>query len=246
MWASFFIFAPMLTNAEIKEIRSLREKKFRDASGLFVVEGEKLLREAEAADGFKVEKVFRIEDIGEEKMSRISSSTSPPPVLAVVRKPEMATAEDCTPEGLCLALDGIRDPGNMGTIMRTADWFGIRRIYVSDDCVEAFNPKVVQASMGSVFRVQLVTAALPELCARWRNAGMQVYGTLLDGQDIYASELCSEGLIIMGNESNGISREVAAGITHSLCIPKYAGSRAESLNVAVATAVVLAEFRRRT
>lgn len=233
----------MISNAEIKLIRSLREKKFRDLSGMFTVEGEKMVGEA-VSSGFKVEKIWKIEDIGREAMSRISSFSSPSPVLALVRKPEPEKGvEEC--RGLCLALDSVRDPGNMGTIIRICDWFGIEKLFVSEDCVEIYNPKVIQSSMGSIFRVPVVTADIAETCRRFNAAGLPVYGTFLDGTDIYSNGLSGEGLIIMGNESNGICAAVEKEVNSRLRIPSYGNSGAESLNVAVATAVTVAEFRRR-
>lgn len=231
-----------ITQAEIKQIRSLGEKKFRDATGLFVVEGEKMVQEA-LDSGFKVVRVLRREEIGDAVMARISQLSSPSPVLAVVARPEPAADEPV--RGLCLALDGIRDPGNMGTIIRIADWFGVETVYASADCVELFNPKVIQASMGSVFRVRLVTADIPALARRFREAGMRVYGTFLDGADLYQEALQPEGLVVMGNEANGIRPAVAAEVDARLTIPSFGKSGAESLNVAAATAVTLSEFRRR-
>ncbi len=152
----------MLSTADIKRIRSLAQKKFRDESGLFVVEGEKMVAEA-LASSFAVEAVYRREEIGEKAMERISSLSSPSPALAVVRqKPESPlTLPD---KGLCLVLDGIRDPGNLGTLLRIAAWFGIAAVYASSDCVDWYNPKVVQATMGALFRVPFHTAGLPTLC----------------------------------------------------------------------------------
>lgn len=231
-----------LSNSEIKRIHSLKEKKFRDSLGLFTVEGEKMVREAEASS-FEVIKVLHQEEIGKELMNKLSSFSSPSPVLAVVKRPELCSTPKA--EGLCLALDSVRDPGNMGTIIRLAEWFGVSTVYVSADCVEIFNPKVIQSSMGSIFRVKVVTADIPDLCRMFRNAGKKVYGTFLDGTDIYRQELSTEGLVVMGNESNGVSGAVAAEVDSRLFIPSYGDSKAESLNVAVATAVTLAEFRRR-
>lgn len=255
----------MLTNAEIKKIRSLKEKKFRDEYGLFVVEGEKLVQEALNSD-FEVVAVYRIEEIGEAAMAKISLTSSPSPVLAVVAKPGLegsavgrggltgnggfgnmseAAEEHGLPEGLSLALDSVRDPGNLGTIIRIADWFGVETVFVSSDTVEAYNPKVVQATMGSIFRVRVVEASIPELCRAYKAAGKPVYGTLLDGGNIYDAKLGNEGLIVMGNESNGISQEVRRELSAGLLIPSFGKSGAESLNVGVATALTLSEFRRR-
>jgi TrmH family RNA methyltransferase len=234
----------MLTNAEIKRIKSLKDKKFRDEYGQFAVEGEKLVGEA-LCSGFKVLAVYRTEEIGEEAMSRMSQLSSPSPVLAVVEKPEPRGL--VLERGLYLGLDSVRDPGNMGTILRLADWFGISTVFASQDCVEVFNPKVVQASMGSVFRVNTVFCDLQDICRRFRAMDMPVYGTFLDGKDIYSQTLADEGLIVMGNEASGVSPEVASFASTRLLIPSFAAGRrtAESLNVATATAIVLSEFRRR-
>lgn len=221
----------------------MREKKFRDESGLFVVEGEKLVREA-LDSGFTVRAVWRREEIGEAAMARITQLSSPSPVLAVVERPRRPLPQSLT-QGLYLALDGIRDPGNMGTILRIADWFGVEAVFVSEDCVEPFNPKAIQASMGSVFRVAVIETALPPLCRRFREAGMPVWGTFLDGKDLYREPLGSAGMVVMGSESAGIRPEVAAWVDARLWIPSFGRSGAESLNVAAATAVTLSEFRRR-
>lgn len=236
------IFATMLTNAEIKTIRSLREKKFRDAEGLFVVEGEKMVAEA-LASSFEVLRVLRTEEIGAAAMERLSSCATPPPVLAVVRMPR-ENVPDGIPDGLVLALDSVRDPGNFGTILRIADWFGVRNVYASPDTVETFNPKTVQASMGSVFRVCVHRCGIAPVCRAFRAAGRKVYGTVLDGENIYSAQLGANGLVIMGNESVGISPEVSGLLDLRLRIPSFGGG-AESLNVAVASAVTLSEFRRR-
>lgn len=231
-----------LSNAEIKQIRSLREKKFRDSLGLFVVEGEKMVEEA-LASSFEVLKVLRQEDIGKELMDKLSSFSSSSPVMAVVKRP--AVQCEASTGGLCLALDSVRDPGNMGTIIRLAEWFGVETLFYSPDSVEIFNPKVIQSSMGSIFRVKAVCADIPSICRMFHNAGQNVYGTFLDGDNIYGTELSKEGLVVMGNESRGISRETAALVDSRILIPSYGNSKAESLNVAVATAVTLAEFKRR-
>ena len=232
----------MLTNAEIKTIRSLREKKFRDELGLFTVEGEKSVAEA-LASSFEVVRVLRAEDIGASAMERISQCATPSPVLAVVRMPKEDMPAEL-PDGLVLALDSVRDPGNFGTILRIADWFGVKHVYASPDSVETFNPKTVQASMGSVFRVSVHRADLSPVCRAFKDAGREVCGTVLDGENIYAAELDADGLVVMGNESTGISDEVRRLLDCRLRIPSFGGG-AESLNVAVATAVTLSEFRRR-
>lgn len=238
---------------DIKMIKSLSLKKFRDEYGLFAVEGEKMVGEA-LDSGFEVVDVLRVEEIGEKTMSRISSMSSPSPCLAVLRKPADISLGDLNGRklgaGLYLALDSIRDPGNLGTILRTADWFGIEAVFASPDTVDIFNPKVVQSTMGAIFRVRFHYCDIPSLCRKVREAGGKVFGTFLDGDDIYAKSLDSgkerPSLVITGNESNGISAAVAKEVTDRLYIPSYSrGKGPESLNAAVATAVTLAEFRRK-
>lgn len=242
---------------EIKRVRSLSDKKFRDRYGLFCVEGEKMVDEA-LRSGFDVETVYRKDVIGEEQMSRISSLSSPSPVLAVVRKPQDINISSDTAlsgalgqSGLYLALDTIRDPGNLGTILRVADWFGIDAVFAAPDTVDLFNPKVVQATMGAIFRVKFHYAEIPALCRAAVSAGGNVYGTFLDGSDMYEKQLNpgkdSPSVIVIGNESNGISNEVAGLVSDRLYIPPYPknDTGSESLNAAVATAITVAEFRRR-
>lgn len=242
---------------EIKRVRSLSDKKFRDRYGLFCVEGEKMVDEA-LRSGFDVETVYRKDEIGEEQMSRISSLSSPSPALAVVRKPQdinlssdAALSSTLGRSGLYLALDTIRDPGNLGTILRVADWFGIDAVFASPDTVDVFNPKVVQATMGAIFRVKFHYAEIPALCRAAVSAGGNVYGTFLDGSDMYEKQLNtgkdSPSVIVIGNESNGISDEVAGLVSDRLYIPPYPkdDTGSESLNAAVATAITVAEFRRR-
>lgn len=242
---------------EIKRVRSLSDKKFRDRYGLFCVEGEKMVDEA-LRSGFDVETVYRKDEIGEEQMGRISSLSSPSPALAVVRKPQDINLSSDTAlsgalgrSGLYLALDTIRDPGNLGTILRVADWFGIDAVFAAPDSVDVFNPKVVQATMGAIFRVKFHYAEIPALCRAAVSAGGNVYGTFLDGSDMYEKQLNtgkdSPSVIVIGNESNGISDEVAGLVSDRLYIPPYPknDTGSESLNAAVATAITVAEFRRR-
>lgn len=238
----------MISNNELKRVKSLQNKKFRDELGLFTVEGEKLVGEA-LASPFEVVAVYRRDEIGEEAMARISSLSSPSPVLAVVRKPAYDDPTSAPAPGLYLAVDSVRDPGNLGTIIRTADWFGVDAIFCSPGTVDVYNPKVVQSTMGAIFRKKIIYCDIPSLCESITSAGMDVFGTFLDGVDIYREAvLPATGLIVMGNEADGISDAVAAKVTSRLYIPSFqpAGSpTSESLNVAVATAVTLSEFRRR-
>jgi len=243
--------AMSISNNEIKRIKSLSQKKFRDSTGLFVAEGEKIVAEA-VRSGFAVEKVYRRDDIGEEAMSRISLLSSPSPVLAVIRQPDRVTVAGRPDNGLFLGLDSIRDPGNLGTIIRIADWFGINSIYAAADTVDVYNPKVVQATMGAIFRIRFIYCDLVETSEKFVEAGGKVYGTFLDGKNIYGCglETGSESpvMIVVGNESEGISPEVARIVSDRLYIPPFPAdcSGSESLNAAVATAVAVAEFRRRT
>ena len=235
-----------MTNAEIKYIKSLSQKKFRDQYGVFVVEGEKMVKEA-VASGFVVDKIYRTEEIGEAAMERISALSSPSPALAVVRKPLAIDKAEVPSKGLFLALDGIRDPGNLGTILRIADWFGIDAVYASEDTVDIFNPKVVQATMGAIFRVKFHYCSVPALCKDVLARGGKVYGTFLDGQNMFQKQLETVfSVIVIGNEANGISKETAACVSDRLFIPPYPADDpgSESLNAAVATAITVAEFRR--
>lgn len=247
-----------ISNNEIKKVKSLQQKKFRDEEGLFIVEGEKMVSEAENS-GFKVEKTYLRSDIGEDAMKRISALANPSPVLAVVRKPEDIYVDDpdtlvglLEKGGLFLALDSIRDPGNLGTILRIADWFGIEAVFAAKDSVDVFNPKVVQATMGAVFRVKMHYVDLPELSGLVLSLGGKIYGTFLDGENIYGRNLDTGTdcpvVVVIGNESDGISDEMATLVSDRLFIPPYPADQpgSESLNAAVATAVTIAEFRRRT
>lgn len=246
-----------ISNGEIKKVKSLAQKKFRDQYGLFTVEGDKMVSEAEAS-GFVVEKIYRKNDIGEELMGRISSLTSPSPALAVVRKPDDINVDDLSAltsllssGGLFLALDSIRDPGNLGTILRIADWFGIKAVFATKDTVDVFNPKVVQATMGAIFRVKMHYLDLPALSKIVLSSGGHVYGTFLDGRNIYERSLdngmTAPSMIVIGNESEGISSEMGALVSDRLYIPPYPAddSGSESLNAAIATAITVSEFRRR-
>ena len=237
-----------ISKNELRQVRALAQKKFRDETGLFVVEGEKMVAEA-LESGFEVVSVYRRDDIGEEAMARLSSLSSPSPALAVVRQP--APVPFKASKGLFLALDGIRDPGNLGTILRIADWFGIDGVIASPDTVELYNPKVVQATMGAIFRVPFHRQDIPAFCRSVLASGGHVYGTFLDGKNLYQRDLdCgteAPSVIVIGNESHGISPATAACVSDRLFIPPYPSDDpgSESLNAAIATAITVAEFRRR-
>lgn len=246
-----------ISNNEIKKVKSLSQKKFRDEYGLFVVEGDKMVEEA-LSSGLTVEKVYKTDDIGIDAMSRITALSSPSPALAVVRKPSDIYVEDVSvfsemfaDGGLYLALDTIRDPGNLGTILRIADWFGIDAVFAAKDTVDVFNPKVVQATMGAIFRVKMHYVDLPAISKMITEKGGHVFGTFLDGENMYMKDLDngtdSPSMIVIGNESTGISEKMAESVTDRLYIPPYPAddSGSESLNAAIATAITVAEFRRR-
>lgn len=248
-----------ISNNEIKKVKSLQQKKFRDEYGLFVVEGEKMVEEA-MKSGFAVENVYLRDEIGHEAMGRMSSLNSPSPSLAVIRKPSDVYVEHeedldslvSADGGLYLGLDTIRDPGNLGTILRIADWFGIDAVFAERDTVDVFNPKVVQATMGAVFRVKMHYVDLPKVSEIILGKGGKVYGTFLDGRNMYSRDLDPGNdrpvMIVTGNESEGISERMEGLVSDRLYIPPYpAGSPgSESLNAAIATALTVAEFRRRT
>ena len=246
----------MISKNQIKLIRSLELKKNRRRENLFVAEGPKVVGDLLQA-GFLPHSVFSTTErpdaqlITEEELRRISFLQHPQEVLALFQIPVQPSdilhhPSDIIsqPSSLSLALDGVQDPGNVGTIIRIADWFGIDTIYCSPDTADVYNPKVVQATMGSLAHVHIIYCDLLELFAKCQ---CPVYGTLLDGKNIYEQSLTADGIIVMGNEGNGISEAVREKITHRLLIPNYhtGDHTAESLNVAIATAITCAEFKRR-
>ena len=240
----------MLSKNQIKLIKSLESKKFRKREGLFVAEGPKVVGDLLRA-GYQPHAIFSTEPrpdaelITDDELHRISFLQHPQEVLAVFHIPTPQESSNFhLPSDICLALDGVQDPGNVGTIIRIADWFGITHIYCSPDTADVYNPKVVQATMGSLAHVQITYCDLVPLL---RDAAVPVYGTLLDGQDIYQQPLSREGVIVMGNEGNGISPEVRQLVSHKILIPNFNKNTetAESLNVAIATAITCSEFRRR-
>ncbi len=241
----------MISKNQQKLIRSLELKKNRRREGLFVAEGPKVVGDLLRA-GYVSRAIFSTTErpdaqlVTDDELQRISFLQHPQQVLAVLEIPPHPTAVPCvTDSTLALALDGVQDPGNVGTIIRIADWFGIDTIYCSADTADVYNPKVVQATMGSLAHVHVYYTDLVQLL---KQATCPVYGTLLDGRDLYQEELTPHGIIVMGNEGNGISPAVRALVSHRLLIPNYHASdseTAESLNVAIATAITCAEFRRR-
>lgn len=254
-----------IAKSEIKQVRSLQQKKFRDELGLFVAEGDKCVEELQK--GFELVALYREgENATRVEIEQMSGLQTPQGTIAVFRKPILPLApslEERAGGEVLLALDGVQNPGNLGTIIRTCDWFGVHDIVCSRDTADCFNPKVVQATMGALTRVRVHYTDLAEWlkAVSSQHSDVRIYGTLLDGKDMYEelsairNQLSAEGsklkaessIIIMGNEGNGISEEVRRLVTHPIRIPSYpkGAETSESLNVAIATAIVLAEFRRR-
>lgn len=252
-----------LSKNKIRYIHSLEQKKFRRQENAFVAEGHKSVGDLLTA-GCTARLIIATEEwrcpvtlsdktecitVTEEELKKASLLLTPQQVLGVftMSGQDSLPPADTIEKELCLCLDGVQDPGNLGTIIRTADWFGIRHIICSQTTADAFNPKVVQATMGSIARVRIcytdLTGWLPSL-----PEGTPVYGTMLEGDDLYSATLSDHGIIVMGNEGNGISEEVGTLLTQRLLIPPYptCNKTAESLNVSIATAIICAEFRRRS
>lgn len=247
-----------LSKNKIKYFKSLKEKKFRNQYNCFVAEGEKIVFDlmgtckcqliAALPDIISLHDELTAEEIivaSEGELKRATSFKSPPSVIAVFYQPEFNEKELDLYNNLSLVLDGVQDPGNVGTIVRIADWFGIKNIFCSYDCADIFNPKTIQATMGSIARVRVIYTDIIELIQK--NNNLPVYGTFLDGKSIYNESLSSNGFIVMGSEGKGISSEIELLISDRLFIPNYPIDikSSESLNVAVATAITCSEFRRR-
>jgi len=248
----------MISKNQIKYIRQLELKKYRKREGVFVAEGPKVV--GDLLRRYQPVAVYATEEwqgqgailVTDDELHRISFLQHPQQVLALFPIPSASTMAAANTSlftshfSLALALDGVQDPGNLGTIIRIADWFGIDTIYCSEDTADAYNPKVVQATMGSIARVNIIYTNLVTLFDSLPPS-YPVYGTLLDGEDIYQQPLTQEGIIVMGNEGNGISETIRQRVNHRLLIPCFReGDTAESLNVAIATAITCSEFRRRT
>ncbi len=247
----------MISKAKVKFIRSLERKKVRMQEGVFVAEGPKVVGELlqvavptiiVSTSEWKEHHPFltAIESyiVTEDELRQVSFLQHPQEVLAIF--PFINSPMAIPSDSLTLALDGIQDPGNLGTIIRIADWFGIKTVYCSLSTVDVYNPKVMQATMGSIARVRVIYTDLLKMIDSL-PADYPVYGTFLDGDSIYQQELPSKGMIVMGNEGNGVSSEIASKVTRRLLIPHYPQDSitTDSLNVAIATAITCAEFRRR-
>lgn len=239
----------MVSKNQIKLINSLQQKKYRKLHNLFIAEGKKVIQELIDAK-FDLEHLFVTKEnlfdkkyhsvlISDVELKKISALTTANDCLAVFKTKEITFKESA---GLELALDDIKDPGNMGTIIRLCDWFGISRIVCTEECVDIYNPKVVQATMGSLARVEVVYT---DLSTYVKNANTEVFGTFMEGENIYKQVLPTTGIIVMGNEANGISREIEQLVTQKISIPRFGSlQQTESLNVATATAIILSEFKR--
>lgn len=244
-----------MTKAELQLVRSLADKRGRTQTGLFVAEGAKLVGEIRSSH-LRVHKIFALEGLFEgpatetvapRDMERLTLLKTPADCLALVEMPRYELRPEALDGKLTLALDDVQNPGNLGTIVRLADWFGIEDIVCSPSTADCYNPKVVQATMGAILRVRVHYTDLAAFLARAAARDLPVYGTFLEGQNLYRADLAEAGIVLMGNEGRGVSTDAARHVTHKLFIPPYPADRtgSESLNVAMATGIVCSEFRRR-
>ncbi len=239
-----------MSKTHIALIRSLQRKKERDRLGLFVAEGSKTI--SELLPHFRCHSLFSTnltllpdaQYINDKELQRLSLLQTPQDAIAIFHKRD---ATEITFDDIIIILDGVQDPGNVGTIIRLADWYGIRHIVCGNDCADCYNPKTVQATMGSLARVNIKYVSQLDLWLNNIPRTIPIYGTLLDGNDIYSTATTTPALIIMGSEGHGISQPVRDKITHKIRINPYPPEHptAESLNVAIAAAITIAEFRRR-
>lgn len=253
----------MLSKNQIKLISSLQKKKFRDQHQLFIAEGDKLVMDLlqtnikvaylvytpDWKNAVCTEHLSHVENRIETESSyikKISSLKTPSSVIGVFRISNSPTDDDQIENSLSLLLDDIQDPGNLGTIIRIADWFGIKQIFCSQNTVDLYNPKVIQATMGAIARINLSYTSLSDLIVKYQSPDFPVYGTFLEGKTIYNCELKNKGFIVMGNEGKGVSDEIRNLVSDKLFIPNFPSDQhtSESLNVSVATAIICSEFRR--
>lgn len=240
----------MVSKNQIKLITSLQQKKYRKQEQLFIAEGIKVVQELlfsnfELLYLFTTKQDFlevskdKVHAITDSELKKISALANPNTCLAVFKMPN---PKEWNEKGLILALDDVRDPGNLGTIIRLCDWFGIETLFCSEESVDIYNPKVVQATMGSISRVNVVYGDLEMFL---NESSLPVFGTFMDGNNIYQEKLPKEGIIVMGNEANGISPSVEKLVSQRIAIPRFGNLQlTESLNVATATAIILSEFKR--
>jgi RNA methyltransferase, TrmH family len=251
----------MLSTNTIKYLRSLSIKKYRNLYGKFIAEGPKIVSEL-AGSNLKISDLYAIQNwvdensyqtgkvssvniITDEQLNKISCLSTPNQVLAVVEIPEIKFDKGIAETSMIIALDNIRDPGNLGTIIRVADWFGMSHIVCSENSVDAYNPKTVQASMGSISRVHIYYENIADLLKSVSQT-INVYGAFLEGKTIYEESFSKTGIVVIGNEANGISYEIEKLISKKICIPSGNNNRihAESLNASVATAIICSEMNR--
>lgn len=241
----------MVSKNQIKLINSLHQKKFRQINKLFIAEGIKVIQELLDAQ-YELDQIYAtvplFKEVSENKktlisdveLKKISALTVPNNCLAVFKIPSEKVFNE---KGLIVALDSIRDPGNLGTIIRICDWFGVEQIICSQDTVDVYNPKVIQATMGSISRVNFIYT---DLVAVLQETKLPVFGTFMNGENIYKMDVPQEGIIVMGNEANGISKAIENTVKNKIAIPRFGAlQKTESLNVATATAIILSEFRRK-
>jgi TrmH family RNA methyltransferase len=252
----------MISIQTIKRVKSLQQKKFREEEHCFVAETPKIVEELLSSNAYSVEVVYALkpwidanwkrfarhtlEDVSQKELERISGLQTPNQVLAVVKKPDISVNFEMIFSDTCLMLDDIRDPGNLGTILRIADWFGIKNVICSNESVEYTNPKCVQASMGSFLRVSIHYGDLPRILSQ-KPENMPIYGTFMEGENIYQTELEQKSCIVIGSEAHGISKSVESLMTKKIHIPSFSVEKnhAESLNASIATAIFCSELKRR-
>lgn len=246
----------MLSKNKIKYLRSLKLKKFRQKYNKFSVEGEKIVSELIRSQNVEIETIIatkewhqqyfnetlgrkiNIEVVERDDIKKVSNLNTPPSVFAVVNQTNSEWNKDIINDNFSLFLDDIQDPGNMGTILRIADWFGIPFVFCSEKCVDIYNPKTIQSSMGAFLRLNILTTSFENLYNRFRN--LPFYGTVLDGKNIFEEKKFQKGIVVIGNEGKGISEDILKKITHQILIPRGEKGGAESLNAAVATGIVCA------
>ena len=251
----FFYNRGMLSKSQISFIKSLHQKKYRKEHGIFLIEGIKSIEEF-IQSNYQVHSIYylaqyqsllsalpaniKLFEVNNAELDKISTLQAPQGILALVHLPKPVVLNPASlKNAFTLVLDGIQDPGNMGTIIRTADWFGFKQLICSLNCVEVYNPKTVQATMGSLSRINIFYEDLPEVL---KNTRLPVFGAVLDGKSMYKTDWGKEGLVILGNEGQGISPEVMKLITHPVTIPRM--GNAESLNVAISAAILCADISR--
>ena len=239
----------MLTKQQIKDINRLKQKKYRNQDGLFIVEGIKSIKEFLKSD-YKLYKLYSTVDlfstknknfeiVNEKELAKISLYKNPQVALGIFHISHQPISK---PENLSLVLSDIRDPGNLGTLIRLCDWYGIKKIYCSHETVDCYNPKVVQASMGSLSRIEVFYTDLKNFLA---DQHLPVYGATMEGKSVYQYDLPEKALLVIGNEANGINEDLMHYLTHQISIPKFKSSlKTESLNAAMAGGILISEFRR--